>query len=336
MTTANDIAKRAGVNQSTVSRVLSGHPSIPERTASKVMKACRELGYVPNAMARGLRSRRAYAIAVHIPFTARTVFIDPFVAMFLHGVRQEAGVRDYGVLLSYVDPDDLSVDLAAIVKSGRADGVIVASPHSNDERIGLLREEHVAAVLGRCEGQELGDRTAFVDIDNEHKGYLAGRFLLSRGHRRIGLINSDDDALAVRDFCDGFGRALAEGADDGPGRAIRLVPDHVQAGATAVEAWLAEDDAPTAIAAGTTLLSLGAHEAIRRPGAEAFLLSIGSPLLDELHPGAPRIIQPVEKLGQAMAAALIRVVEGEEAPPPRMLYSHVVDETVKVFEEPHV
>ena len=89
MATTYDIAERAGVDQSTVSRALSKSPLVSRSTASKVRHACRELNYVPNTLARALRSNRTHAIAIHIPLVAETVFADPFIPEFLAGVGRE-------------------------------------------------------------------------------------------------------------------------------------------------------------------------------------------------------------------------------------------------------
>jgi DNA-binding LacI/PurR family transcriptional regulator len=141
--TTKDIARLAGVNQSTVSRVLSGFTAISAATAERVWKACRELNYVPNAMASGLRSRRSRVLALHIPFGAATVLADPFLPEFLSGVSRVTAARGYGVFLAQADGD---TDLVTLVRSGRADGVILTSPRHDDPRVRALAAADIVTV----------------------------------------------------------------------------------------------------------------------------------------------------------------------------------------------
>ncbi len=326
------IAERAGVHQSTVSRVLSGHPKIPEKTVRKVMRVCRELNYVPNVLAKGFRDRRAYTLALHIPFSAETVFSDPFVPAFLHGIREEASKHEYGLLLSYVDPDDPNVSFANIVKSHRADGMIIASLRDHDERIGILAEEGIPAAVGRCE-QPLPPNVASVDIDNRHSGYLCGRFALSRRHRRVAVLLSNDDNLVVRDFTAGLLQALREAKVAEEDILLRSIQDQAQEGYTATCRLLDAPLPPTAVIAHPTMLTFGSLEAIQRRNSDALLVGMGSPLLNQLHPDVPHVVPPAEELGKEMARAVIEIIEGAPAPAPKLLYNHIVDEKGWMYQE---
>lgn len=327
------VAKLAGVHQSTVSRVLSGNPKIPEKTVRKVMRACEELSYVPNILAKGFRDSRAYTIALHIPFTAETVFSDPFVPAFLYGIREEAARNKYGVLLSYVDPFDGSGgDFANIIKSRRADGMIIASIRDNDERIRILEEEGIPAAIGHC-GQTLPKNVASVDIDNHHCGYLSGRFVVGRKHRRIAILDCAGGALVERDFVDGAMKAILEDGLTEGDVYINYLPDQAQQGCATVCQMLNSSNPPTAIIAHPTMLTLGAMEAIKRSERDVFLLGMGSPLLTQLHPEVPHIVPPAEELGKEMARAVIDIINGQPAAAPKLLYSHIVDEKGWMYQE---
>ncbi len=335
MVTTYDIARKTGLNQSTVSRVLSGFPHVNPATAKKVYKACRELNYVPNRFARALKTKRSSAIAVHIPFGSETVLADPFIPAFLSGVSQEAARQGYSVILSYLDHTDKEHNFSDIVKSGLADGVIVTSPSRSDPWIKSLVRSGTPFVIGRFEGKA-GPNMVSVDIDNRHSGYQAASFLLSRGHRDIALVTEGIEHISARDFQDGFRKALKEHDVRWNPALSRSVPVTFEAACGATRELLAGKPVPTAIVANTALTVFGALEAVRNAHASTLVLGIESLLLKSLHPGLPRISSPIEDLGREMTAALIRLLQtGKPDPKTQMLYTKIIDEKGRVFVEEH-
>ena len=117
MITTYDIAKLTGMNQSTVSRVLSGFPKVSPTTAKKVLDACKKLHYVPNASAKALKTRRTFTLAIHMPYGTETVLADPFVPLFLSAVSREAADHGYSVILSYSDGTHSQSDLENLNQS---------------------------------------------------------------------------------------------------------------------------------------------------------------------------------------------------------------------------
>jgi LacI family transcriptional regulator, purine nucleotide synthesis repressor len=332
MATTYDIAKRTGLNQSTVSRVLSGFPHVNPKTAKKVFDACRTLHYVPNALARGLKTRQTKTIVIHIPYGAQTVLADPFVPVFLSGVSRGAGRLGFSVILSYQDPE---TDISALVKGRRADGVIITSPSRNDPVIDSLIRENIPLVTGHYETTVPG-RRACVDIDNRHSGHQAGSFLISRGHQRIALVTEMAESMVGRDFKAGLNQALNESGFKSEAKLFKQVPVTFEAAYAAAEELLAHKAPPTAIVANTTLTVFGVLEAVKKSGKKVSVLGIESPLLKSLHPGLPRIQAPIEELGRQMADTLIEIIQtGKGSTKPKMLYTKIIDEHENLFvEEP--
>ena len=330
--TAQVIAEKSGVNQSTVSRVLSGDPRITEATARKVRRVCRELGYVRDHLARGFRARKSYTVGLHIPFTAETVFSDPFIPAFLHGIRVAAAARNYGILLSYMAPDEPAVNFVNTVKGRRADGLILASMHEADERVELLKREGIPAVAGKC-SQELTENLACVDIDNHHSGYQAARFVLIRGCRKLLLLVGNQGTLVDRDFRAGFEAACAAGGLASRELRVYEVPDQVAAGRDQMKAILASGDLPDAVVVQMTMPTLGVLRALESAGGKILVVGMGSPLLSQLYPGVPCVIQPAEELGREAFNSLYQIMAGEGRPADKFLYNHIVDEKGWTFQE---
>jgi DNA-binding LacI/PurR family transcriptional regulator len=327
-----DVAREAGVHQSTVSRVLNGSDLVNMRTARRVRAIAERLEFVPNTIGRALRTRVARTLAVHAALVPGQA-ADPFFTFFLKGLGTAAADHGYAILLHYTEGQrgGGDTDLASPVRSGHADGVVVLSPRLNDPRIRRLVEEQIPCVLGRFDGP-MGSRAACMDIDNEATGRRAAQFCLARGHRRIGLIAEPADWETGIHVTTGF-RAVLRGAGCDSARLIRRGPLTFNAARAAALGLLGQRPAPTAIVTTTPLLVFGALEAVRQSGRPVMVLGVDSPLLTCLHPAAPRIVAPVEELGRAMASALIALLRSGTPPPPTMLQTHIIDERGKIFKE---
>lgn len=334
MVTTYDIAKVTGLNQSTVSRVLSRFPNVSPQTAQKVYAACQKLGFVPNASARALKTQRTFTLAIHMPYGSETVLADPFVPVFLSAVSREAAQRGYSVILSYGDATGPKSELTNLVKSRRVDGVIVTSPSREDPGIKTLLDEGIPFVTGRYDNKP-DEKSVCVDIDNHHSGLMAGRFCLSRGHREIGLITETRDSIVGRDFQAGFLKALVDSKIKFTKRNVQAVGVTFDAAFDAAMRLLSGEKPPTAMIANTTLTVFGVVEAVRKTRKKVTVLGVESPLLKSLYPHLPRIQAPIDDLGREMTQALIQLLEsGGAGPlPPKMLYTRIVDEKGDLFTE---
>ncbi len=265
------------------------------------------MNFVPNAIARGLRERRSRTLAVHIPFGAETVLADPFIPEFLAGVSQEAGRRGYAVILSYPDPERCGNEFVNLVKSRRADGIIITTSLRQDPRFALLARERIPCVVAR-QDVRLGAMMACVDIDNREIGCDAVRYLLTQGHQRLGIITGKVDSLAAYDFLAGCRDALRERGLRVRDARIKQAPVTFQAAYEATRKIMAERPAPDAILANTALTIFGVLAAIRDAGKTITAMGIDSPLLRGLYPELPRIQSPILELGKTMTATLIEML----------------------------
>jgi LacI family transcriptional regulator len=143
VTTINDVARRAGVSPVTVSRVLNGAPNVSPATRDKVTRAIAELGYVPNVVARSLRSRRTRSLALILPDIS-----NPFWPTVARGVEDAAQKGGYSVLLCNSDENaEKQARYLEVVASQQVDGVIIAPCDSDAARLAILRDRRVATVV---------------------------------------------------------------------------------------------------------------------------------------------------------------------------------------------
>lgn len=182
--TLRDVAERAKVDPSLVSRVVNRDESlrIPERTRERVLRAVEETGYRPNAAARGLRMQRANAIGLVIPDLS-----NPIYSEIAQGAQVEASQTGYSILLA-TDPSLEQVPAArnsmiSLLAEARVDGVLIASGTSNNELVRHLRDLDRPVVMVN---RELPGVDAAVTVDDEQGAFVATKLLLDRGHTQIG------------------------------------------------------------------------------------------------------------------------------------------------------
>jgi DNA-binding LacI/PurR family transcriptional regulator len=182
MATVNDVARLAGVSVSTVSYALSGARPITAATRERIERAMDELGYIPNALAQGLASRRSHIIALMFPTLGRGINVSGLE--YVMGAADRAQESGYHLLLW--TSDDVR-DLRKLVKQGLVDGVLVMEVRLHDERIKVLSEEGVPfALIGRTDDTVDVD---FADSDFAQMTRLVVEHLAALGHRSLLFLN---------------------------------------------------------------------------------------------------------------------------------------------------
>jgi DNA-binding LacI/PurR family transcriptional regulator len=207
--TINDVAKRAGVSITTVSRILNNKPDVAPATRRRVLEVIQELSYTPHAQAQNLAAGRSRSIALLYP--SDSMGFSEMEFEFFVGCSQVAAKA--GFLFNLIVNPVTEHDLLNLFRSSQVDGVILMEIHLRDWRVELLRERHYPFVLiGRCQNNT---GLSFVDVDFEYAMMTACEYLYSLGHRQIGFINlagslrEQDYGPAVRSFR-GYEQACAQ------------------------------------------------------------------------------------------------------------------------------
>ena len=220
-----ELARRAGVSVSTISRALAGSPLVNKKTRDKVASLARELDFRPNAQARNLRLQRTNAIGVLLPLGHQRDqhLTDPFFLSMLGYLADVIAERGYDMLLSKVIPQD-DEWLDAIVDSNRVDGVVIVGQSNQAQTIDRTARRYRRIVAW---GAQLpGQHYVTVGTDNQAGGRLAAEHLISRGRRRL-LFLGDHHAPEIEQRQAGFMAACTAAGIAGDASAIDidLVPE---------------------------------------------------------------------------------------------------------------
>ncbi|GAA2077064.1 LacI family DNA-binding transcriptional regulator [Microbacterium hatanonis] len=259
--TIEEVAARAGVSRSTVSRVVNGSPAVSEVARESVRRAIDDLNYVPNRAARALASRHSQAIALVVPEDTARFFGDPFFAAVVSGIQARLASTDYilNVILATGDPGDKTT---GYLRSGSVDGAIIVSHHDNDTFIDRIAGAIPVVYGGRR--VRVRDEDHVVDSDNVGGGRAATEHLLERGRRRIATITGPPSMRSSLDRLDGF-RAVLDDAGLAP-VAVEDGDFSEDGGAAAMRRILASGQEVDAVFAASDLMARGALRVLRDAG----------------------------------------------------------------------
>ena len=190
--TSEDVARAAGVSQSTVSYVMSGKRSISPATRERVERVIAELGYHPNSGAQALAGNRTNIIGLVVPF--RPNLDMTVMSEFLAEIASRARAENYDILL--VTADEGPAGLRRLVGRSLCDALILMEVASEDDRIPVAKELGVPVVLIGVPDDTAG--LPCVDFDFEGAGATCVREMAALGHRQIALLAIDPDSTKGR------------------------------------------------------------------------------------------------------------------------------------------
>ncbi|MGM9904247.1 LacI family transcriptional regulator [Enterococcus sp. 10A9_DIV0425] len=184
--TVKDVAKKAGVATSTVSRVINDHPSISENTKKKVRRIMDELGYVPNITARNLGKRVSSAVGVILPpLDSKERIGNPFYLEIMEAINEEA--RHHGMTTAIATAKNFDVLLENVERmhlQKQVDGFILVYSDSDDPVIDYLYKNKIPfTLIGQPYHHE--NEIIYIDNDNQLLGKQATEFLIENGHENI-------------------------------------------------------------------------------------------------------------------------------------------------------
>ena len=263
MSTIRDVARLAGVSTMTVSRVINNSGYTSPATRQRVERAVQELGYVPNAVARHLRSKQTKAIALVV-----SDITNPFFTTIARGVEDLAGERGFAVMFCNTDEsDDEEARYLRLLIERQVDGVLLVPAGSPRASIRLLRAHKVPLVV--LDRRVPGQRVNNVRCDSEAGAYALARHLIGLGHRRIGVLTGRRAISTSADRVAGVRRALEESGltlDESLVRwgGFNFGNANLADGHQMAESVLtATDDPPTALFAANNFIAFGTFRALR-------------------------------------------------------------------------
>lgn len=262
--TISQVAEAAGVSVSTVSKVMSGHYSISEKTADRVRKVMEELNYYPNASAQSFASGDTKTVVLLAEMAMNTAFQSPHIFEIIAGLEEALWKRGYRLVLHGADGTSACALAKEIISRRSADGIAVhvgLMSHPLAALLTQLRFPHI--ILG---APDFDSQVCWIDNNNTYSGTVAASYLVSRGYRNLAFIGGKSYDLGsthrlrgVQQGLQGHGLSLEE-------RNIWLGDSTRWSGYRMTGSLLNQKPLPDAVICANNYIALGCVDAIREQG----------------------------------------------------------------------
>ena len=323
MLNLEDIAKRAGVSRSTVSRVINNEPYVSAKTRARVLAVIEEVGYSPNPGARMLVTRRTQVIGIVIPQSLSVVFEDPhYFPTLLQGVTEAAQKQDYATLLFVGQSDEDEEKLyQRILQNRLMDGLVIASATQDTRITRRLLDHHIPFVMVERPTAYEGE-ISYVSIDNVMAAQDAVNHLLNQGRRRIGHITGSLNNSDAADRILGYKLALqAAGLKVEP---KLIVEGHFSSRSGYLGMLELLEHGVDAIFVASDTTAFGSIQALQEQGIRipedvAVVGFDDLPRAVEMNPQLTTIRQPIQKKGTLATELLLDLLDGKVQGPKHVL-----------------
>lgn len=308
MKTIADIAQLAGVAKSTVSRYLNGG-SISESTRRKIERVINETGYVPNTFAQSLKAKRPNIIGTIVPR------LDSFASsQILIGIDEKLRELNYQMLISNTSQDlEREIESIYSLSNQKVAGIIILATQITKAHLEAFNEIKLPVILV---GQQ-HDKVYSLIHNDESAAYDIGKYVLEKGHRKIGYLGVTEKDIAVGvKRKEGFKRAISE-KENCEVRYYETsfkMDDAVKMASNIIDTFN-----PSILVCATDNIALGvlkaAHlEGIRVPTDLSITGFGGYEVTEIIHPSLTTVKFYYKDAGRAAADGLIKLVTGEEIP----------------------
>lgn len=310
--TIHDVAARAGVAISSISRVLSGHPDVSENMRAKVEAAAVELGYEPDFNAQSLRNGATKTIG----FIVRDIS-NPFFGVLAQKCEQELRKAGYSMLLMNSDGDtETEAANIKLLRRRKVDGLIASLVAEDAPQLksALLDLKAPVVLIDR----EVKGLNVSAIIGNHHQGvHDAVADLIRLGHRRIAFISGSTRVFITRDRVQGFEDAFNEAGIKIPTDLVSLGTFDAEFGESETLRLFNLKNPPTALLAGGIGTTSGAMRAWQKlgikPGIDIGFVAIDEwPLFDVFGQQFSSVYRDPAEIGKSSAKIILQSLKGEK------------------------
>jgi len=293
----------------TVSRVINNSGYISVETKARVEAAIKDIGYVPNTLARGLRSKRTNTLALVV-----TDITNPYFTSMARGVEDVAGASEYTVIYCNTDESETKEEkYANMLAQRQVDGVLLVPACGNAKTIKFLEANDIAVVV--LDRRVSGVDADFVRSDSTNGARQLTKVLIGLGHRRIAIITGSKQVSTAVDRVTGYKQALSE-ASLAENALVYYGGFNQQSGYDSTMLAMLQSPKPSAIFAANNFILLGVVKALRElqlrvPDDISVAGFDDFPESMLVKPFFTAAIQPAYEMGRLAAQLLLKRISGE-------------------------
>ena len=314
MGTIYDLAKLTGFSITTVSKALNNYSDVSEKTKAKIIQAAADMGYLPNAHAQSLSTKRSWTIGVMFSEANEVGMMHPFFNAIIESFRQATEQQGYDLIFASRNLRNRDMSYLEHFQHRAVDGIVVICSDQMDQHVQELIQSTIPIVVVDMDSADC----SVVFSDNLTGGALAVNHLYELGHRRIAHIAGDTTIDAGSARIAGYERAMAE-------LALPILEGYlinggffsVEEGKQAMQTLLALPQRPTAVFVAGDQMAIGAMEAIHEAGLHvpADISIVGYDDIEMSKYVTPKLTtvrQDTERIGQHAADLLIEQIVNKQ------------------------
>lgn len=320
--TIYDVAREANVSMATVSRVVNGNPNVKPTTRKKVLEVIDRLEYRPNAVARGLASKKTTTVGVIIPDISNV-----FYAELARGIEDIATMYRYNIILSNSDQNEAKeIELLDTMYGKQVDGIVMMSENITDSV--LEKMEHSPSPIVLAGSVENTKTIPSVNIDYETAAYEAVSKLVENGHKRIAFVSGPFTAKINKDYkFVGYKKALDEAGIAFDESLVLAAEDSYDSGMEDFENANKITNPPTAYFTGSDELAIGIIHAAQEAGKlvpeEIEVISFeNSKLARMVRPQLTSMVLPLYDIGAVAMRLLTKLMNKEQVDQQQVVLPH--------------
>lgn len=324
--TIYDVAREASVSMATVSRVVNGNPNVKPTTRKRVLEAIDRLGYRPNAVARGLASKKTTTVGVIIPDISSIFFSE-----LARGIEDIATMYKYNIILCNSDQNkDKEIHLINTLLEKQVDGIVFMGGEITSEHVETFKKSPAPIVLSAT----IDDKKEFpsVNIDYKQAAYDAVKSFIDHGHEKIAMLTGtlEDPINGYLKFA-GYKHALEEANIEMNDEFVVIGDYTYDSGLEAMQSYLKLENKPSAIFASTDEMALGLIHGAQDAGykiPEDFEI-IGfdnTRLATMVRPTLTTVVQPMYDIGAVSMRLLTKLMNKEDVSDSVVLLPHRLEE----------
>jgi LacI family transcriptional regulator len=323
--TIYDVAREANVSMATVSRVVNGNPNVKPTTRKKVLDAIERLGYRPNAVARGLASKKTTTVGVIIPDISNIFFAE-----LARGIEDIATMYKYNIILSNSDQNkNKELFLINNMLGKQVDGIVFMGGVITEDHIKEFQSSPVPVVLAAT--VDTTSTIPSVNIDYEKASYEAINQLIKNGNKQIGIVTGQMDTDVDIQKLNGYKKALLEAGLEVKDEFIIKGDYSYQAGLEAAEEYLGLTERPTAVYVASDEMALGVIHGIQDKGMSVpeDMEVVGfdnTRLATMIRPTLTTVVQPIYDIGAVAMRLLTKFMKNETVEEQNVILPHRIIE----------
>lgn len=319
MVTIKDLARASGFSSSTVSRALADSKLIPVATRELIQSIARELGYVPNILAKSLKTRKTYNIGVISFVDSGLGIAHYFFSSILDSFVNTVVEKNYDVTLiskKYLMDD---ADLVGHCRSRSLDGVLFLCADSSLAQVQKLITSDIPVVIIDSFDEAICEKTHCITSNNRAKMFEMTDYIISVGHKNI-VYMCGEDIFVTRERIKGFKMALAEnGMTFCDEMLVSSKYYNIGDSAKQIEDILDRANPPTCIIVQDDYVAIKAYSILQQRGLEIGAdVSVagfdGLEIPQQIFPKLTTVIQDTATIGRTAANCLLDIINGKKAP----------------------